>query len=194
MGRFTSIAASAALLALASAQTFQRLGACPTLGCILPPDQADFLPGQYFDLRFEVHAPVNGSEAFNNGVPDDKFTVSITKEGGAAKSITEFFKVDDVKLEKWNFTWYEDLFAADAHTPSLVNVASKIYRKLAIYEPGNYAVSLKYYGSEQTIANWVVRPLDTKRKAKNVILFIGMLRSTLGHTTLWNLAKFCFGR
>jgi len=180
MGRFTSIAASAALLALASAQTFQRLGACPTLGCILPPDQADFLPGQYFDLRFEVHAPVNGSEAFNDGVPDEKFTVSISKEGGETKSITEFFKVDEVKLEKWNFTWYEDLFAADAHTPSLVNVASKIYRQLAIYEPGNYAVSLKYYGSEQTVANWVVRPLDTKRKAKNVILFIGTFQNDFG--------------
>ena len=27
------------LLALTSAQTFQRLGGCPTLGCVLPPDQ-----------------------------------------------------------------------------------------------------------------------------------------------------------
>ncbi|KAH7033592.1 alkaline phosphatase H [Microdochium trichocladiopsis] len=173
MGRFTSIAASAALLALASAQTFQRLGTCPTLGCILPPDQADFLPGQYFDLRFEVHAPVNGSEAFNNGVPDEQFSVSITKEGGETKSITEFFKVKEPALEKWNFTWYEDLFAVDAKTPSLVNVASKVFRQLAIYEPGNYAVTLNFYGSEQTVANWVVRPLATKRKAKNVILFIG---------------------
>ena len=46
-----------------SAQTFQRLGTCPTLGCILPPDAQDFLAGQYFDIRLEVHAPVNGSEA-----------------------------------------------------------------------------------------------------------------------------------
>ncbi len=81
-------AAAAALLSLASAQTFRRLGACPTLGCVLPPDQSDFLPGQLFDLRLEVHAPVNGTEAFNNGVPDEKFSVSIRKEGGKAKSIT----------------------------------------------------------------------------------------------------------
>lgn len=173
MGRFTSIAASAALMAVASAQTFQRLGTCPTLGCILPPDQADFLPGQYFDLRFEVHAPVNGSEAFNNGVPDEKFSVTIQKEGGQPRPITDYFKIEDAALEKWNFTWFEDLFAKDANKPSLVNVASKIYRKIALYEPGNYEVKLNYYGEKQTVANWVVRPLATKRKAKNVILFIG---------------------
>lgn len=27
------------LLSFTTAQTFQRLGACPTLGCIFPPDQ-----------------------------------------------------------------------------------------------------------------------------------------------------------
>lgn len=44
------------------AQTFQRLGTCPTLGCIFPPDRAEFMPGVHFDVRVEVHAPVNGSE------------------------------------------------------------------------------------------------------------------------------------
>lgn len=28
----------------------------------LTRDRADFLAGQYFDIRVEVHAPVNGSE------------------------------------------------------------------------------------------------------------------------------------
>lgn len=167
-------AAAAALLSLASAQTFRRLGACPTLGCVLPPDQSDFLPGQLFDLRLEVHAPVNGTEAFNNGVPDEKFSVSIRKEGGKAKSITEFFRIAEAELEKWQFSWYEDLFAEDAGTHSVVNAASRIYRKLAIYEPGNYEVTLKYYGDKTTIANWVVRPLAVKKHAKNIILFIGM--------------------
>ena len=32
-----------AILQNASAQTFQRLGGCPNLGCILPPDQYDTL-------------------------------------------------------------------------------------------------------------------------------------------------------
>ena len=174
IGKVNVLAATTALLSLASAQTYRRLGACPTLGCVLPPDQSDFLPGQLFDLRLEVHAPVNGTEAFNNGVPDEKFSVTIKKEGGEAKSITEFFDVKEVELEKWDFSWYEDLFAEDADTPSKVNVASRIYRKLAIYEPGNYEVELTYYGEKKTTANWVVRPLATAKKAKNVILFIGM--------------------
>jgi hypothetical protein len=175
LGRLSSALVAASLFSVASAQYYQRLGTCPTLGCVLPPDQQDFLPGQYFDLRFEVHAPVNGSEAYNNGVPDEDFTVTITKEGGEAKSIAEFFSAEEPKIETWNFTWYEDLYAEDAKTPSVVNVASKIYRRIALYEPGTYYVTLTYYGGETTTAEWLVRDLATTKKAKNVILFIGKL-------------------
>ncbi|KAI5924127.1 alkaline phosphatase H [Camillea tinctor] len=173
MGRPSFAFAFAALLAAVEAQTYRRLGACPSLGCVLPPDQSDFLPGQDFDLRLEVHAPVNGSEAFNEGVPDEDFLVTITKEGGEAQNLADFFSIDEPEVEKWDFQWYEDLFAEDAGTPSVVNVASKIYRRLAIYEPGNYVIELSYYGDQKTTANWVVRPLATEKKAKNVILFIG---------------------
>ena len=58
---------SSVLVVPVIAQTFKRLGSCPTLGCVFPPDQAEFLAGAYFDIRLEVHAPVNGTEAFNNG-------------------------------------------------------------------------------------------------------------------------------
>ncbi|KAI3317782.1 alkaline phosphatase H [Xylariaceae sp. AK1471] len=173
MGKFASLVALAASLAVVTGQTYQRLGACPSLGCVLPPDQSDFLPGQYFDLRIEVHAPVNGSEAFSSGKPDGNFSVTITKEGGRPKSIAKFFDIKEPKLETWTFSWYEDLFAEDADTPSVVNVAAKAYRRLAIYEPGNYLVELSYYGNKKTTAEWVVRPLATKKKAKNLILFIG---------------------
>lgn len=84
----TTIRSSPFLLLLASgavhyvaAQTYQRLGACPTLGCIFPPDQTDFLAGQLFDVRLEVHAPVNGTEAYNNGVPDKAFSLCIQQVG-----------------------------------------------------------------------------------------------------------------
>ncbi|KAK8136091.1 hypothetical protein PG984_004031 [Apiospora sp. TS-2023a] len=157
-----------------------------------PPDQQDFLPGQYFDLRLEVHAPVNGSEAFNNGIPDEKFTVTIAKESGAAEDVATFFKLDEPKLEKWTFKWYEDLYAEDAKQASVVNVASKIYRRLALYEPGKYTVTLNYYDGQKTTAEWVVRPLATQKKAKNIILFIGDGMTTnmitaarlLGHKTI----------
>lgn len=174
--------AATTLLTSASAQTFHRLGTCPTLGCILPPDQQDFLPGQEFDLRFEVHAPVNGSEAFNDGVPDDAFTVTIAKvcasnsntTADAPQTVAAFFGRDEEpELETWTFKWFEDLFAEEADTPSVVNVASKIYRRVALYEPGEYQVTLSYYGGETTVANWLVRPLAAKKRAKNVILFIG---------------------
>jgi len=88
------------------------------------------LPGQYFDIRLEIHAPLNGSEA-NGGVPDTAFTFKIAKAGDTAVNATQYFKTIEPKLETWNFTWYEDLFAQDAKTPSVVRVASKAYRKLA---------------------------------------------------------------
>lgn len=171
-----------------SAQTFQRLGTCPTLGCILPPDQQDFLPGQEFDLRFEVHAPVNGSEAFNDGVPDEDFTVTIAKSSSTSSSnsssssysnsssgsVADFFGLEEEpEVEKWTFSWFEDLFAEEAGNKTVVNVASKIYRRVALYEPGDYTVTLSYYGGEETVATWTVRPLAEEKRAKNVIIFIG---------------------
>ena len=119
-------AAASLLLASTNAQTFQRLGACPTLGCIFPPDQyvlnlppscsgrdrrltgqrrADFLAGQFFDIRLEVHAPLNGSEA-NGGIPDPRFTFTIAKDG-SPQNASLYFNVDEPRLERWNFTWYE---------------------------------------------------------------------------------------
>lgn len=177
MARLNLLALGAFLLPAVSAQYFQRLGTCPTLGCILPPDQQDFLPGQEFDIRFEVHAPLNGTEAFNGGVPDDAFTVTIAKvdnSTGAPQTVAAFFGVPEPEVESWTFSWYEDLFAQEAGTPSVVNVASKIYRRVALYEPGDYVVTLGYYGGESTVASWTVRPLAAEKRAKNVILFIGM--------------------
>lgn len=184
----------AGLAALASAQTYQRLGTCPTLGCLLPPDQASFLPGQLFDLRVEVHAPVNGSEAFNDGKPDENFSVTIRKKKSKhdghhdhdderdededrsrakGRDFAKAFGIDEPELEKWTFDWYEDLFAEDEGKASVVNVASKAYRKLALYEPGTYEVTLRYYDGEETKAEWTVRDVSKEKKAKNVIFFIG---------------------
>jgi hypothetical protein len=76
-------------------------------------------------------------------------------------------------VETWSFSWYEDLFAQDAGTKSVVNVASKVYRRIALYEPGEYTVTLNYQDGEQTEAKWLVRPLAEEKRAKNVIFFIG---------------------
>jgi alkaline phosphatase len=130
------------------------------------------LAGQFFDIRLEVHQPVNGSEAI--GLPlDEAFTFTIAKGDGAAKPAVEYFTAEEPKLEKWNFTWYEDLFARDAKKPTLVNVASKAYRRVALYEPGEYTATLNYNNGTTTEATWLVRDLAEERKTKNVILFIG---------------------
>jgi hypothetical protein len=65
LSKIATVAGALTLSSLVNAQSFQRLGACPDLGCVFPPDQADFLAGQYFDIRVEVHAPVNGSEGIS---------------------------------------------------------------------------------------------------------------------------------
>ncbi|KAI4679781.1 uncharacterized protein J4E84_008304 [Alternaria hordeiaustralica] len=134
--------------------------------------KADFLAGQYFDIRLEVHQPRNGSEFI--GLPlDEQFTFTLGKKGEEAKLVTEFFNLEEPNLEKWNFTWYEDLFARDAAMKTLVNVASKAYRRIALYEPGEYTATLNYNNGSKTEATWLVRDLAEERKAKNIILFIG---------------------
>lgn len=67
-----------------------------------------------------------------------------------------------------------DFFARDADTPSLVNVAAKIYRRVALYQPGEYTATLTYNNGQKTSASWLVRDLATARKTKNIILFIGV--------------------
>ncbi|KAK6349469.1 hypothetical protein TWF696_005753 [Orbilia brochopaga] len=168
------LAAAAIFAGLASAQSFQRLGTCPDLGCIIPPDQADFLAGQRFDIRLEVHAPVNGTEATGNPNPDEKFEFYIERVGGrrGVQSASKWFKVPEPKLEKWSFGWYEDFFARDAKTPSMVNVASKAYRKVYLDEAGEYKATLKHNG-KTTTATWTVRDLAEVRRTKNVLFFIG---------------------
>ena len=131
------------LLAHTAAQTYQRLGGCPTLGCVFPPDQyvhsstsqlseilwltrpsrTDFLAGQYFDVRLEVHAPVNGSQA-NGGVPDPNFTFTIAKNG-KTQNAALYFGVQEPPLERWNFTWYEGTLTRENRLSHLLFVLTK---------------------------------------------------------------------
>jgi hypothetical protein len=106
MSRHCTLAFIALFLAfspVAFSQTFRRLGTCPTLGCVFPPDQTEFLAGQLFDIRLETHAPTSGREA-TNGIPDENFTFCIQKGDGQCEDAAKFFKVQDAPVEKWNFT------------------------------------------------------------------------------------------
>lgn len=79
-----------------------------------------------------MHAPVNGSEAYNGGVPDETFAFCVQKSGEECRNVTEYFAKDEPEIETWSFEWYEDLFAADDGKASQVNVASKIYRAVSM--------------------------------------------------------------
>ncbi len=135
----------------------------------------DLLPGAFFDIRLEVHAPVNGSEASPAiaGVPDQNFTFTVGRKGARAQSASAFFSQSEPRIERWNFTWFEDLFAREARRPSLVQVAAKAFRKVTLTEPGEYVATLTYYNGTKTEATWTVRNIAGQRRAKNVILFIG---------------------
>jgi hypothetical protein len=105
------VAATLALPALS--QTFRRTAACPELGCLFPPSQTDFIAGresccwlasdwltwpvETFDIRVEVQAPVNGSEAYNGGIPSPDFTLTIGGEGAAQVDVLQFFGIADPK-------------------------------------------------------------------------------------------------
>jgi alkaline phosphatase len=81
--------------------------------------------------------------------------------------------VPQPKLESWNFTYFEDLFARDAKEPTLVLVAAKAFRRVYLSEPGEYTATLTYYDGSKTEASWFVRDIERKRRAKNAILFVG---------------------
>ncbi|KAF9964559.1 hypothetical protein BGZ70_006288 [Mortierella alpina] len=160
---------------------FKRLGACPTLGCVFPPDSAEFVAGARFDVRVEVHAE-------NESKPNTDYSLTIEKLSGHGKNnknggkkavdFTKFSKVKPNAQEAWDFTYTKDAAAywkvqdGDKNAATPAHVASTAWRHVQIKEPGTYKVVLKYNNGKKTEAVWTVNAV-TKRKAKNVILFIG---------------------
>ncbi|KAF9997250.1 hypothetical protein BGZ80_007050, partial [Entomortierella chlamydospora] len=134
---------------------------------------AEFLAGAHFDVRVEVHAE-------NDAKPNPNYTLTIEKVSKKSKAVdfTKFSKVTPDKNEAWDFTYYKDASAywkaqdGDKSAATTVHAASTAWRKVQIKEPGTYKAVLKYNNGKTTEAVWTVHPVK-KRKAKNVILFIG---------------------
>ena len=112
---------------------------------ILPIDQANFLPGVYFDFRVEVHS---------DEMPED-FAVAINGVDAA-----EFFGAEPV-AESWQFG------AEDAPVTS----HSVIWRQVMLEEAGDYTVTVTA-GGQETSVEWTVRAPVASAGAKNVILFL----------------------
>jgi len=112
---------------------------------ILPIDQANFLPGAYFDFRVEVHS---------EEMPED-FAIAIN-----GVDATEFFGAEAV-AESWQFG------AKDAPVTS----QSVIWRNVMLAEVGDYEVVVSA-GGQETSVTWTVREPLPSAGAKNVILFL----------------------
>ncbi|KAG0040812.1 hypothetical protein BGZ82_008870 [Podila clonocystis] len=176
---------------------FRRLGACPDMGCIFPPDRAHFIAGAKFDVRVEVHAEGSNS-------PDPKYTLQIqkleqahtstsngdndeynphqrrfTRAASPPQDFSNFLHTEPTPQETWNFTYFKDAAAywkardGDASTATPVNVVSTAWRQVHLLDPGTYQVTLQYDSGKKADVLWTVDAAPTTRKAKNVILFIG---------------------
>ncbi|KAF9095652.1 hypothetical protein BGX23_000152 [Mortierella sp. AD031] len=193
---FALLSLATAISAVSAAQLdrpgqFYRLGACPDLGCVFPPDRTNFLAGAKFDVRVEVH----GEDKVQ---PDTEYSLSIrrlsskdakdrkNKNNKPSKPVdfTKFTKVQPDAPESWNFNYFKDAAAywkgqdGDKNASTTVNVASSAWRNIQLREPGTYEVLLNYKDKSSDTKKtstllWNVSPAPKKRKAKNVILFIG---------------------
>ncbi|KAG0340678.1 hypothetical protein BG004_006322, partial [Podila humilis] len=184
---FALVTIATAIAAVSAADTvgqFKRLGACPDLGCVFPPDSSEFLAGSRFDVRVEIHAENDAKPNTNYSLTIQKISKShdtrSNKHGNKPKAIdfSKFSKVKPSAQESWDFSYTKDAAAywkqmdGDKTVATPVHVASTAWRQVTIKEPGTYKVTLKYDNGKKTEATWVVNPV-AKRKAKNVILFIG---------------------
>ena len=120
---------------------------------IAPINQAQFLPGVYFDVQIEVHA---------DALPED---FSATINGTA---IGEFFGAERVD-ESWTF-------GSDETPASVVT-----WRGVRFTEAGEYTVEVVAAGETHTVV-WTVRELGEGAGAENVILFIADGGSTAVYT------------
>ncbi|KAG0021085.1 hypothetical protein BGZ81_009100 [Podila clonocystis] len=192
-----SLAVAAVAAGLDKPGQFHRLGACPDMGCIFPPDRAHFIAGAKFDVRVEVHAEGSNS-------PDPKYTLQIQKLNQAHTSTTNgdndennphqrrftradsspqdfstFLHTEPTPQETWNFTYFKDAAAywkardGDTTTATPVNVVSTAWRQVHLLDPGTYQVTLQYDSGKKADVLWTVDAAPTTRTAKNVILFIG---------------------
>jgi len=117
---------------------------------------------QVFDIRIEVQAPANGSSPYNNGVPSSDFALYIGGKGGDEQEVTAFYDVEEPAVESYNFTYFEDLFARDNDSATLVNVLARTYRHVNLCVPPFLASSHSAHALELTRCLFGVRAASTR--------------------------------
>ncbi|KXS11957.1 alkaline phosphatase-like protein [Gonapodya prolifera JEL478] len=132
---------------------------------LAPPDGAEFLVDQLFDVRIELHN-------VNSTVVPDITGYKLVINGDSP--LNQFGLRADYALpkpENWTFAWTPDVAAVYAKKPVNVSVAAVAWRSVSLKVPGTYSVQLNV-GNESISAVWTVRSFEGK-KAKNAVLFIG---------------------
>ena len=72
-----------------------------------------------------------------------QYTLQIGIDGVQdAKDASDFFQRSKPAPTNYTFSYFEDLYARDAKTPTIVNVSSLSWRNVALYQPGTYTAKL----------------------------------------------------
>ncbi len=162
--RMTRVVSMAGVALLAFALLIQALptsavraaDATPVL--ILPIDQANFLPGQKFDVQIEVWADT---------LPSD-FAVKINGKDASdmlgSKPKSENWKFDAAKGNATTYTYRKGL-------SGMITSQATTWRGVSLSDAGDYKIDVTANGAT-TSATWTVRKIG-EGKAKNVIFFLG---------------------
>lgn len=127
---------------------------------ILPIDQAEFLPGQAFDMQVEVWAET---------LPAD-FAVTIN-----GKDVSEVFGSQPI-TSTWQFDAASTSNNAATYTSRLgltgaITATAATWPNVALQDSGAYTVAVTAGGNTTTV-NWTV-PEVGAGEAKNIVLFVG---------------------
>lgn len=125
---------------------------------ILPIDQANFLPGQKFDVQIEVWADT---------LPSD-FAVKVNGKDASdmfgSKPVSSNWQFDASKGNALTYTYRTGLSGK-------ITSQATTWRQVSIATPGDYKIEVTAGGSTKA-ATWTVRDVGTG-KAKNIIFFLG---------------------
>ena len=160
---------SAVFISIDALQTAERHFGCPrgTNACIYPIDTANLQCETFFDFQVAVHIPTNQTIRANWRHAMD---IKLTLPSGEVHTPESVFKKTP-ELRNWTLEAFEN--QAD-ETPEGFSSYAVMYRNVKFttqYGKGPVKVSVRARG-RTTEATWVVRK-PTKRRAKNVVLFVG---------------------
>ncbi|KAI9026026.1 alkaline-phosphatase-like protein [Hyaloraphidium curvatum] len=163
---------------------FNRYRAAPRYGflSIVPPDGAEFLKGQYFDIRVELH---NECATNSSGVCGSPSLSGLKCQVEGQDLPAYFGKSWPAVADTWNYTYFKDMNASFANLKTPVGVSSYVWRSNKFDSTGSFAYRCEIPGvftggrrdlstPQVVFGRWNVRSFANQgRLAKKVAFFIG---------------------